>query len=296
MTLRTLLAGALLVALAAGGTWAEEINPVVGKVGEFTLREADLDRFIDALPAELQQQLRKNPEQRTLLAREILQSKAIAIRARKDGFDRKPEVRERLGYLVDDFLAREYLTKVVIAGVTVSDEELRTYYKEHEKEFFMPEQATVRHIFIGVSADAGNEAKRTARTKAEAVLERLKKGEDFAALAAEASEDTESSRQGGLLGTITPGQTNAETFEKAVFALKEGEMSGVVESPFGYHIVMVDERKEKRPLPFNEVKESLRTKLVEEAEQKKLREFADEAAKQAGLEMPAAEKRSGEEK
>lgn len=59
MTSRTLLVGALLVALAAGVSRAEEINPVVGKAGEFTLREADLDRFIDALPAEAQQQLRK---------------------------------------------------------------------------------------------------------------------------------------------------------------------------------------------------------------------------------------------
>ncbi|BEH08701.1 MULTISPECIES: peptidylprolyl isomerase [Geobacter] len=297
MTSRTLLVGALLVALAAGVSRAEEINPVVGKAGEFTLREADLDRFIDALPAEAQQQLRKNPEQRSLLAREILQTRAIAMKARKDGFDRKPEVRERLGYFVDDFLAREYLTKVVIAGVKVSDAELRAYYQEHAKDFVMPEQAIVRHIFIGIADAADSQAKTAARSKAEGVLERLKKGEDFAAVAAEASEDTESAKEGGLLGAITPGQTNSEEFEKAVFALKAGEMSGLVESPFGYHIVKVDERKEKRALPFDEVKDALRTKLQEEAEQRKLREFVDEVAKQAELELPAGtEKQSGEGK
>ncbi|AAR33693.1 peptidylprolyl isomerase [Geobacter sulfurreducens] len=297
MTSRTLLVGALLVALAAGVSRAEEINPVVGKAGEFTLREADLDRFIDALPAEAQQQLRKNPEQRSLLAREILQTRAIAMKARKDGFDRKPEVRERLGYFVDDFLAREYLTKVVIAGVKVSDAELRAYYQEHAKDFVMPEQAIVRHIFIGFTDAADSQAKAAAKTKTEGVLERLKKGEDFAAVAAEASEDIESAKEGGLLGAITPGQTNSEEFEKAVFALKAGEMSGLVESPFGYHIVKVDERKEKRALPFDEVKDALRSKLQGEAEQKKLREFVDEVAKQTGLELPASEEKpSGEGK
>lgn len=219
------------------------------------------------------------------------------MKARKDGFDRKPEVRERLGYFVDDFLAREYLTKVVIAGVKVSDAELRAYYQEHAKDFVMPEQAIVRHIFIGIADAADSQAKTAARSKAEGVLERLKKGEDFAAVAAEASEDTESAKEGGLLGAITPGQTNSEEFEKAVFALKAGEMSGLVESPFGYHIVKVDERKEKRALPFDEVKDALRTKLQEEAEQRKLREFVDEVAKQAELELPAGtEKQSGEGK
>ncbi|HMN03836.1 peptidylprolyl isomerase [Geobacter anodireducens] len=297
MTSRTLLVGAFLVALAAGGSRAEEINPVVGKAGEFTLREADLDRLIDALPAEAQQQLRKNPEQRAFLAREILQTRAVAMIARKEGFDRKPEVRERLGYFVDDFLAREYLTKVVIAGVKVSGAELRAYYQEHAKDFVMPEQAMVRHIFIGIADAADSQAKAAARTRAEGVLERLNKGEDFAAVAAEASEDAESAKEGGLLGAITPGQTNSEEFEKAVFALKAGEVSGLVESPFGYHIVKVDERKEKRALPFDEVKETLRTRLQDEAEQNRLREFIAGAAKQAGVELPVTgEKQPGGEK
>ena len=287
MKSRMVLFGALFIAMMTAGTsLAEDLNPVVGKVGDFVLREADLDRFVAGLPAEAQAQLQKDPSQRSLLAKQILQTEAIAQRARKERYDRKPEVRERLEYLIDDFLAREYLTKVVLTGITVSDKELRSYYDENKREFIQPEEARVRHIFFPVDAKADAAAKAAVKAKAEGVLARVKKGEDFAALAAEYSEDADTAKTGGELGIIRPGQTNAEAFEKGIFALKAGE-AGVVESPFGYHVVRVDERHEQKQLSFDQVKDALRKKLLQEAEQKKLQEFVAETAKQEGLVLNA---------
>ena len=284
MTVRSTMVAALLGTLLATGAFAEEVNPVVGKVGNFALREADVDRLISYQSAQLQKQLQESPEQRSELVRQILLKKAVADRARKEGFEKKPEVKEQLGYVIDDFLAREYLTKVVTANVTVPEEEMKKYYKENEKEFQLPEEVKVRHIFVSVAKDATPEAKEKARAKAEGLLARLKQGEDFAKLAAASSEDTSSGAKGGELGTISPGGS-VEAFEKAAFALKAGEISGVVESPYGFHIIRVDERKEPRLATFDEAKEYIEKKLQGEFQEKKARDFIDRLAKESGLEV-----------
>ncbi len=284
MTVRSTMVAALLGTLLATGAFGEEVNPVVGKVGNFSLREADVDRLISYQSQQLQKQLQESPEQRSELVRQILLKKALADRARKEGFDRKPEIKEQLAYVVDDFLAREYLTKVVTANVTVPDEEMKKYYKENEKEFQLPEEIKVRHIFVAVPKDATPETKEKARAKAEGLLARLKKGEDFAKLAAEASEDTASAAKGGELGTISPGGS-VEAFEKAAFALKAGETSGVVESPYGLHVIRVDERKEARTASFDEAKGYIEKKLQTEFQQEKARDFLDKLTKEAGLEV-----------
>lgn len=284
MAVRNLMLAAFLGTALATGAFAEEVNPVVGKVGSFTLREADMDRLISYQSPQLQKQLQENPEQRSELARQILLKKAVADRARKEGFERKPEVKEQLGYVIDDFLARDYLTRVVTANVKVPEEELKKYYKENEKEFQLPEEIKVRHIFVAVAKDAAPEAKEKARAKAEGLLARLKKGEDFAKLAVESSEDSSSAPKGGEIGTISPGGS-VDAFEKAAFALKAGELSDVVESPYGFHIIRVDERKAPRLATFDEAKGYIEKKLQGEFQEKKAQEFLEKLAKDSGLEV-----------
>jgi len=285
MTIRVLLLVAVIGALFTGGVYAEELNPVVGKAGDFVLREADLERLISAQPPELQRKLQAEPQQRLNLVRQVLIAKAVAARAKKEGLDKKPEVKEQLSYLVDQYLAQEYIRKTVAANVAVPDEELKKFYDEHVKDFLLPETAKVRHIFVKVPGDASAEVKGKARSKAEELLQRVKKGEDFAKLAKEISEDEDSAEKGGELGTLSPGKTNSEAFEKVVFALKAGELSPIVETPFGFHIVRVDERTENRTAAFDEVKEFIRNKLRGEIEQKKVQEFLDKLVKEAGLEV-----------
>jgi parvulin-like peptidyl-prolyl isomerase len=125
--------------------------------------------------------------------------------------------------------------------------------------------------------------KSKARAKAEEVLTRLRKGEDFSKLAKEFSLDTETSANGGELGWISPGKTNSEEFEKALFALKAGEPGDIVETPFGFHIIMVDERREKRSATFEETREYILNRLKGELTQKKTQEFLDKLSKDSGL-------------
>lgn len=282
---RNLLLGITISILLAGPALAEEINPVIGKVGDFVLREADLERLLSYQSPEALQKLQADPAQRAEIVRQLLLTKAVAARSRKEGFDKKPEVKEELGYVIDNYLADQYLRKVVTADVTIPEEELKKYYAEHEKDFLVPESARVRHIYFEAAKDATPEVKEKAKSKAEAVLKQLKDGADFAAVARVSSEDAESAAKGGDLGVLTPGKTNSKEFEKAAFALKAGETSPVVETPFGYHIIRVEEKTEQRTASFDEAKDYIRSTLKGQFEQKKAREFLDKLAKEAGLEV-----------
>lgn len=275
----------LLFAAIPGSVPAEEINPVVGKSADYTFRATDLERLVAAQPAEIQKRFQDAPEQRVNLVRQLMTQKAVAARARKEGFDRKPDFKEQLGHVIDDFMTREYLARVVAASVTVPEDDVKKYYKENESKFLIQEQVKTRHIFVEAPKEMKEEDKRKALLKIEALQQRLKNGEAFAKVAQEASEDAESAKLGGELGTISPGGTSAEEFEKAAFALKAGEVSGVVTTPYGYHIIKVDERKEKRTATLDEARDYIFKKLQNEYEAKKVQEFVEQVSKEAGVEV-----------
>lgn len=278
--------GLLLTAtLSLGSALAEEINPVLGKSADYTLRETEFERMLGGQSPELQQELSSDPVKKGDLVRQLLMQKAVAARARKEGFDRQPDVRERLANLMDEFIANEYLAKVVAAGAVVQEDQLKRYYKEHGKDFVVPEKIRVRQIFIEAPADQKTDQDAKTLARAEVVQQRLKKGEDFAKLAAELSDDADSGKRGGEVGIMTPGASNSEEFEKAAFGLKVGETSGPVKTPFGYHIIRVDERWEKRPATFQESGDLIRTRLLDEARRKKVQEFLELVSREADLKV-----------
>jgi peptidyl-prolyl cis-trans isomerase D len=140
-----------------------------------------------------------------------------------------------------------------------TDEALNALYDEHPERYVTPEQRRARHILISVPEGAGEKQVQQARAKAESILARLKKGESFAKLAREDSDDPGSADKGGDLGYFTRGEMTPK-FEQAAFSLKKGELSGIVRSAFGFHIIEVTDIKPKVTKPFEEV----RNELVEE--------------------------------
>jgi len=153
------------------------------------------------------------------------------------------------------------------AKATVSEKEAKTYYDRHPDFFREPEQVQASHILIKVDSEAEKSKKNEARQKIVRIQERVEKGEDFAALAKEFSEDP-SSGKGGDLGYFGRGQM-VKPFEDAAFALKRGEVSDIVETPFGYHLIQVVDKKPETTLAYDDVKERIERYLknikVEEA-------------------------------
>ena len=159
--------------------------------------------------------------------------------------------------------------------LTATDDELRSFYGEHSEEYRLPEQVTAQHILFKTEGKTPEEVEAI-RKKATDVLGRAKKGEDFAKLAKEFSEDT-SAKQGGDLGTFERGAMVPQ-FEQAAFILGAGAISDLVTTPFGFHIIKVNARQETRLRPFEEIKEAIRPRVLFDKAREKAKQAAEEIA------------------
>jgi peptidyl-prolyl cis-trans isomerase D len=161
----------------------------------------------------------------------------------------------------------------VAATINVTDEQLRTAYSNALDNFRMPERVHARHILLKTEGKSDAD-KKALKAKAEDLVKQLKNGADFAELAKKYSEDG-SKDQGGDLGWFTHGQMVAE-FDSAAFALKPKEISGVVTSQFGYHIIQTLEKDPAKLKPFEEVKDELAKEVRAQAVTDKMQTLADQ--------------------
>ncbi|MGM0562760.1 MAG: SurA N-terminal domain-containing protein [Pseudomonadota bacterium] len=149
-------------------------------------------------------------------------------------------------------------------GVEVTDKEVRSEYQAgvDSGRYASKEQREASHILFAFDSDADESAREQSRQKAEEVLSEIRQGADFAEMARQHSDDPGSAEQGGSLGKISEGVMVPE-FEQAVFSLEEeGAVSGLVESPFGYHLIQLDRLAPATPQPFEEVEQDIRSELA----------------------------------
>lgn len=174
--------------------------------------------------------------------------------------------RSFLNEQVKSQLLRDKVFAQATKDVAVSDEETKKYYDDNAETLFMvPEQVKVSHILIKFAIPEGAELNDTikaeAKTKITDIQEQLNNGADFAELAKQYSEDTASAVNGGDIGFISKGQTVPE-FEEAAFALEVGQVSGIVESTFGYHIIKCIEKQSPYVKTYDEVKDTIKSYLL----------------------------------
>jgi peptidyl-prolyl cis-trans isomerase D len=181
------------------------------------------------------------------------------------------------------------------ASVQVTQDDLRTYYDQHRDQYKTPEQVKVSHILIktpapGPDNKVDDKAVAEAQKRAEDLLKQVKSGANFEDLAKKYSEDPGSAKQGGSLGWIGKGQTVPE-FEKAAFSLPKGQISDLVKSSFGFHIIRVDDKQEAHTKSLDEVKAEiepiLKHQLADQLAQKKAGELLKQA-RALGLDAAAA--------
>ena len=214
--------------------------------------------------------------------------------AKKDQY-RIPE-RRVLSYVLLD---REALKP----GIVVTDRDLELYYQDHRDEFRQEAEACASHILVKVKqGDSGEgHSEAEAKTIAQGLLDQVKAGGDFAAIAKKSSEDQGSASNGGDLGCFAPGRMVAE-FDDAVFALAPGQVSDLVKSSFGYHVIRVASKKEETTAPLAQVKDRIRAAVedrkMSQLGEQKAQAIADalgrgksleEAAKAQGLSVKKSE-------
>lgn len=189
--------------------------------------------------------------------------KALASRKMSEA-DLRSEARQRLA--VDKLLTAEIEPKIAVNESDIAD-----FYKKNPQFFMQPEAMRASHILIKTDAAAGAEGKAQARAKAEDLLRQIKAGGDFAALAKQHSNDG-SAGNGGDLGFFPRGQM-VKAFEDAAFALQPGEVSPLVESEFGFHIIKAAEHRTARTVPLAEVSDRIAVALRQQKQQELAQQF-----------------------
>ncbi|UPA30606.1 peptidylprolyl isomerase [Terrisporobacter glycolicus] len=178
-------------------------------------------------------------------------------------------------------LANTNLQKKFEEDTKISETEMKKYYEDNKKSFYT-DTVTASHILLKTQDSEGKELsaekKKEAKKKAEEALAKVKSGEDFAKAAKKYSQDSSASK-GGELGTFGRGQMVSE-FEKAAFNMKKGEISDIVETEYGYHIIKVTGRVDKQET-YNDVKDKIKTTLAGQ----KYTEYVEKLKKDSKIEQ-----------
>lgn len=269
------MAAALLI-LGWGGARSEAAAPVAGEpdvdrvvarvnqaeitYGTFKIRLEEIQQERGPIPAERQGELLK-----ALVREEVLFQEATAGQLELDA-----AVKARVEVARRQVLVQELLRRQVKKLGQVTDEDVRKMYDEN-KPLFTAETVGASHIMVKTE------------TEAEAILKDLQAGKDFAETAKARSEDTGSAEKGGDLGELRHGQTVQE-FEEEAFRLKEGELSPVIKTQYGYHILKGGAHASSVE-PFDEVKGKIRQSLLQQKQQDSFMTFMADLEKKAKTEI-----------
>lgn len=166
---------------------------------------------------------------------------------------------------------KEIIGKEIVSKINITEEEAKALFEKNPEKFRRPERVRARHILIKVNKDDSEEKKTEARKKLEAVKQKLLGGEDFAELAKEHSEGPSNVR-GGDLGYFARGQM-VKPFENAAFSLAPNEISEIVETQFGYHLIKVVDHQDQKDPTFDEIKSRLLRQMQNEKIQNELEPY-----------------------
>jgi len=224
---------------AAPAATASSADPIVITAGNLTVHKSEFEAALKTLPAEYQS-FAQGPG-RKQFADDYLRMRLLANEGTKAGLQNDPDVISQLSLMRENLVATAELKKIE-SGITVSDADIQKAYADGAKDY---EQVKARHILI---APKGSPAAQTgkkeltddeAKAKAEDLRKQLLAGANFDELAKKESDDTGSGARGGDLGSFGHGQMVPE-FETAAFGAKVGEVTPVVKTQFGYHIIKVE--------------------------------------------------------
>ena len=189
------------------------------------------------------------------------------------------EVKEQISH---GLAIRELIDQQIASKIVVTDKESKAYYDGNPQLFKQPEQVKASHILIKVDANTSEAKKAEAKEKITEIQQKLKDGGDFAELAKEFSEGP-SNVKGGDLGYFRRGQM-VKPFENVAFTMKPNEVSEVVETQFGYHLIKVYDKKSQQVLAYADVKDKLTQRLKQQKVEKEATQYVDKLKKDAKIE------------
>ncbi len=287
----SLLVLCMSIATTLATTPSHAATPLIKNDKGAVITDEDVLAEIQHAPSEMQQKLKSDPEKLKQIATNLYLARALALQAEAVGFDKTPSVALQLHQIRERELANAWLDKS--EGALPDDASLEKAamgeYKAYPERYKEPIQVHARHILI-------KKERENARDIAEGLLNQLKNGADFATLASEQSDDPGSKTRGGDLGFFAQNRM-VKPFADAAFALSNpGDLSDIVETQFGFHIIKLEERKGGTPLPFDTVKESIKRNILTEIRKTRRNALLDPVRAEAKYDDSAFAALAAEEK
>jgi peptidyl-prolyl cis-trans isomerase C len=233
-------------------------NEILARIDDKIITLEEFNKRIDRLPKHYQDIAKT---QKAKFLDDIIMEELLYKEALRSKIDKDPETQEVIAEARKKILISRLIKDRVEDKVFVSEEELKKYYDEHSEEFILPERWRASHILVDTLEEA------------EEIKDLLSQGLPFEKLAEERSKDA-TSKQSGDVGYFSKGQLIPE-FEQTCFKLDVGEISDIVKTQFGYHIVKLTDRKSPEVQEFSVVKELIKKELEREQKKKLLEELAD---------------------
>lgn len=224
-----------------------DLNKAIATVNDSKITAKDYQDVLKRVPPNYQSFMKN---QKGRVVNDMISQELLYQEAKKQNLGEDKAVTDALENAKKQLMVQRYLQMQVSEKVEVTDPEVKNYYDAHKEEFNVGERMRVAHILV-----------KTEKT-AEDILARLKNKEDFAKLAQELSVDP-SKANGGDIGYFEKGTVTPD-FENAAFLLKPGEISGVVKTQFGYHIIKAIDKKGPEAKKFEDVKAEIKAKLAQE--------------------------------
>jgi peptidyl-prolyl cis-trans isomerase C len=194
--------------------------------------------------------------------------------------------------LSDYLLINKYFQTTVVDQITITEQEMRDFMTKNPEAFAPHEQVSASHILIMVPQGASDMARADSLRKAKEILARVKKGEDFAGLARKYSQDTQSGMNGGQMPPFGRGQM-VKPFEDAAFALPPGQISDLVETQFGYHIIKVQEHGMTPAVTFEQARPQLEQAFRQQKANPAVEQRIKDLRAAAKIEIKDKEKKTG---
>lgn len=252
----------------AGVAGSEKSGPVIAEVNGTAITAGELTREMKNLPPQIQPMAETDEGKKELVDTMVIRE-IILQQAKKDGLDKSREVAERMEDLKNKVIVDTYLKKKLEEQAKVSDEELKKFYEQYKEKFKTGDQIKASHILVKSQKEADDLAAQ------------LKGGASFEELAKKHSSDS-SAAKGGDLGWFGKGNMVPE-FEKVAFSLKEGQISPVVQTKFGFHIIKVTGTRKAGYMPFEEVKDQIKAAVLPEKQQEIFKKLKDDLKKGAKI-------------
>jgi peptidyl-prolyl cis-trans isomerase C len=271
------LSATVILALAACGQRTETASggdegagEVVARYKGRTLTTAEVVKELERLPPPSRNYLTV-PERKRQFVENLIMNDLLFQEGQAEGYDRDPEIERQVNDLRKRLVVQRVMRKYQTPP-TITDEQAKAYYDEHPN-LYSTTQIRASHILV-----------KDEETAKQVLAELRERPERFAELASEKSTDATSAKRGGDLGMFGQGRMVVE-FERAAFSLQPGELSDVVKTQYGYHVIMVTERKEGERKPFEQVKEQIRATLRNQGLQSQVEGHFAALKREAGLEI-----------